>query len=49
MHLLIMFAGAYQLTRWIMSLVERIEKGGNHAHTKTAQGRRRKMWFPSKS
>lgn len=37
MHLLIMFAGAYQLTRWVMALVERIEKGGNYAHTKTAQ------------
>ena len=29
MHLLIMFAGAYQLTRWIMSLVDRLE-GGKH-------------------
>lgn len=37
MYLLIMFAGAWQLTCWFIALVERIEKGGNHAHTKTAQ------------
>ena len=29
MHLLIMFAGAYQLTRWVMALVDRLE-GGKH-------------------
>ena len=37
MYFAIMLAGAWQLTSWIMSLVERIEKGGNHAHTETAQ------------
>jgi hypothetical protein len=28
MNLLFMLAGAWQLTSWIMSLVERVEKGG---------------------
>ncbi len=28
MNLLFMLAGAYQLTRWVMALAERIEKGG---------------------
>lgn len=37
MYLLTMFAGAWQLTSWLMALVERIEKGGTHAHTETAQ------------
>lgn len=32
MYLLTMIAGAWQLTSWIMALVERLE-GGNHAHT----------------
>ncbi len=37
MYLLTMIAGAYQLTRWVMALVERIEEGGSHAHTEAAQ------------
>lgn len=37
MYLLTMLAGAYRLTRWVMALVERIEEGGSHAHTETAQ------------
>lgn len=37
MCLLTMIAGAWQLTSWIMSLVERIEKGGRHAHAETTQ------------
>lgn len=36
MYLLIMLAGAWQLTRWIMVLLEQLE-GGNHVHTKTIQ------------
>ncbi len=37
MYFAIMLAGAWQLTSWIMSLVEHIEKGGRHAHTEAAQ------------
>lgn len=37
MNLLFMLAGAWQVTRWIMSLVEHIEKGGRHAHAETTQ------------
>lgn len=29
MYLLTMIAGAWQLTRWLMALVERIEEGGH--------------------
>ena len=37
MSLLIMLAGAYQLTRWVMALLARLEKGGRHAHAETTQ------------
>lgn len=37
MYLLTVIAGAWQLTSWIMSLVERIEEGGSHAHAETTQ------------
>lgn len=30
MYLLVMFAGAWQLTRWLFALVDRIERGGVH-------------------
>ena len=36
MYFAIMLAGAYQLTRWVMALVDRLE-GGSHAHTEAAQ------------
>lgn len=36
MYFAIMLAGAWQVTRWIMSLVDRLE-GGSHAHAETTQ------------
>ena len=37
MYFVTMLAGAYQLTRWVMALLDRLEKGGRHAHAETTQ------------